>query len=107
MAKKKVEKPQSKTAAEPVVKPVAEVVVPKEDITKPWYAQAKNHFIAAAVACFLGIMLISSQTGINADDRYHVPYTKYFVDYFTSFGKDTMYRQIPLDEFWKARVNLS
>lgn len=65
---------------------------------------AKYHFIGAAFVIFLFLMVLARNTGINADERYHVPYTKYFADYFTSGGKDTMYRQIPLDEFWKARV---
>jgi len=66
--------------------------------------EGRWHFIGACVVLFFGLMVLAKYTGINADDRYHVPYTKFFADYFTSGGKDTMYRQIPLDEFWKARV---
>ena len=64
---------------------------------------ARVHFMLASVIIFLFLLVLAKNTGINADDRYHVPYTKTFVDYYTSFGKDTTYRQIPMDEFWKAR----
>lgn len=64
---------------------------------------AKLHFIIAGIIIFIFLLILAKNTGINADDRYHVPYTKTFVAYYTSFGKDTTYRQIPMDEFWKAR----
>lgn len=66
-------------------------------------------FILTLAFAFLFMMYSGLHTGVNADDRYHVPSIPYFSKFYTSFGQDTIYRQAANDlhlgpEWLSARV---
>ena len=63
---------------------------------KNWITENK-YFLGSALACFIYLLAMSLQAGINQDDRFHVPQGIYTMKWYTSFGKDKSF-MIPEEE---------
>lgn len=95
--KPQVSKPKTPTAPPPATK--AETP-PRDWISRPPADSPadpllRKAFIGAAAAALLLMLWLALGSGVNADDKFQVDYSKKLVEYYGTFGRDTAALRIP------------